>query len=123
MSALGTIVPPGPLLAMLTQILPGARVVDCFESEHGIHGQAWTEGESLHILSVIAMNPGTGQFHRFMDACKAEHSAIYVWQVMNPDLRRVLRSYGFKKARRTEVDGEMLVGFKWKRPSSREGGR
>lgn len=115
MTALGTIVSPGPLLAMLTQILAGrGPAIDCFESEHGIHGQAWVEGTRLHILSVIATNPGTGQLRRFIKACKTEYSHVYVWEIMNPELGRILRRYGFTKARRVEPDGEVLTGYKWR---------
>jgi len=114
MTALGTIV-RNPLIDFLGELIGHSRKIDCFESETGIHGQSWVIGQHLHLLSVLATEPGTGQFRRFMEACKAEYSTISVWHIMNPDLRVMLRRYGFKVARQTEPDGEVLLGMRWKR--------
>jgi len=112
--ALGTIV-RSPLMDFLGVLLSDVRKVQCFESPSGIHGQAWTEGRNLHLLSVLATEPGTGQFRCFIEACKAEYDSVSVWVIFNPDLAGILRKYGFRRARKTESGGEVLTGYRWQR--------
>src|ERR1700735_1995314 len=80
--------------------------VERFESEHGIHGQSWVLGRDLHLLTVVATDPGTGQLRRFLEACKDEYESVSVWHIMNPVLAGILKRYGFKRAKKVEPDGE-----------------
>ena len=119
MNALGQIV-HNPLLDALSELLNHDiphRKIDCFESETGIHGQAWTEGDDLHLLTVMATREGKGQLRAFMKECKQQYRQIYVWHVMNPVLGKILRAYGFRRSRRTEPDGEVLIGYRWRSSS------
>lgn len=121
MSALGQ-VEPDPIAWILEAFLGrSATPMERFESEYGIQGQSWVEGRDLNLLTVLASKPGTGQFRQFIEACKAEYDSVGVWLVMNRDLGKVLRRYGFKRATRLH-NGEKLRGYRWRRAEPQPSG-
>lgn len=85
-----------------------------FVSDCGIDGLARViHYRKLELLSVNALNPGTGQFRAFIDSCKKHYDCICVWEVWNDQLALILKRYGFHKARQREPNGEIVAGWKW----------
>lgn len=86
-----------------------------FYSTTGVHGLAKIVGVAeLHVLAVQAVTPGTGQFRKFIDLCKAEFQTVYVWELWTDELGPVLTRYGFKPCTTVEK-GERLTGMCWSR--------
>ena len=88
-----------------------------FVAACGIHGLAKEHDYIIEILAVEADNPGTGQLRNFITELKNSFAEIFVWEVLNPDLKRALERYGFRRTRREDAD-ETLTGFAWKAPSA-----
>ena len=86
-----------------------------FKSRHGIEGLGLVTFPRLDLLAVVAANPGTGQFHRFIVAAKFRFDAIGVWAVGSSTLDQCLPRYGFKKATYTGSMGYTASGWLWKR--------
>lgn len=107
----------GPLVPDFASIILGTGY-HTFQSRFGIHGLAKHAGPRLDLLAIIASRPKTGQFHRFMDACKEEFSEIYIWETWNPMLAKILRRYGFKECSRTErgETSELCLDYVEKHP-------
>lgn len=121
MNALGRVEPDQ--IAWLVDAMLGKTTptnLERFESETGIHGQLWRKGRNVNLLTVMATEPGSGQFRRFIEACKAEYDCIGVWMIFNRDLASVLRRYGFKQATCVH-DGAKLRGYRWRRAPPQEG--
>lgn len=115
MNALGRVF-PCPIAWLLEECFgKPEHELQQFESESGIHGQSWVEGRELNLLTVMASEPGTGQFRRFIEACKGEYDCVGVWLVMNRDLGKALRRYGFRRTTRMH-NGERIAGYRWRRP-------
>lgn len=86
-----------------------------FTSKQGIDGLMRINGLDLELLAVFAAKPGTGQFRRFITACKGKFDTVAVWEIWNDDLPTILTRYGFIPVEKTEDDGEVIRGFCWKR--------
>lgn len=91
---------------------------DRFESPLGIRGLAREEGKDVHILAVIAMKPGTGQFREFIRHCQATYAAVFVWEDWNPLVTEALQRWGFQADTCTDAFGETLAGWKWTKPTN-----
>lgn len=87
-----------------------------FKSSTGVHGQFWTEGDELHLLTVMSEMQRRGCFREFIRQCKEYFSAICVWQVWNKDLQAALLRYGFSPATHRRY-GDTFEGFKWEKQS------
>lgn len=83
-----------------------------FYSDYGIAGLAQIDGRTLQIIAVYALNPGHGDFHRFMIACKEYFETIYVMEIWNKWLPGVLTRYGFSHF---DVEGSFCM--KWSKPN------
>lgn len=83
-----------------------------FQSPSGIQGLYKESPTRLDLLAVAATEPGTGQFRRFIAACKGRYDTICVWEIMNPELNGILKRYGFETTTEQE-NGETLDGWKW----------
>ncbi len=83
-----------------------------FQSPLGIQGLYKESPARLDLLAVAATEPGTGQFRRFIAACKGRYATIFVWEIMNPELNGILKRYGFEVANEQE-NGETIEGWKW----------
>lgn len=77
-----------------------------FTSSAGISGLAKIEDKTLSLLAVVATEPRTGQFRKFIAQAKRKFRRIEIVEVWNADLRGILERYGF-----TSEDGE---SFHWK---------
>jgi hypothetical protein len=66
-----------------------------FESPEGINGLYMILEGGLHLLAVLARNPGTGQFRRFISKAKEEFRFISVEEIMSPTMNAILERYGF----------------------------
>lgn len=75
-----------------------------------------TEGR-LDILGVAAIEPGRGDFSRFLADCKAAYKTIGVWEILNPDLRAILAAKGFRAAVEV-IDGDESAGMRWDRSTA-----
>lgn len=103
-----------PVIGALT---PFASTIDpMFESFHTgtIHGLASVKGERLDILAVAAVNPGHGDFSRFLDQCMKSYRTVAIWEIWNGSLASLLRRRGFRDVRE-ELDGDLVVGMRWDR--------
>lgn len=103
----------GPLLPDFTSIMLGTGFHE-FRSPHGIQGLAKLDGSCVMLLVVMATRPKTGQFHRFIDACKEEFEEIQIHEVWNPLLDKILSSYGFVEFS-DETNKCKTTGWKWTR--------
>lgn len=90
-----------------------------FNSHQGIDGLMRISGYDLELLAVHATRPGTGQFRRFVTACKAKFDTIAIWHVWNNDLPAILLRYGFSPYEKTEKQ-ENLIGFRWVAEASQQ---
>ena len=86
-----------------------------FESCHGIEGLAQEDKEQgrLDLLAIVATEPGTGQFRRFIKAAKKRYKVIAVWEIWNTGFKAVLTRYGFDPAMQIGLDGETNHGMMW----------
>ena len=83
-----------------------------FSSCVGVDGLAKWDETTLELLSVVANQPGTGQFRQFMDQCRSFFQTIIVWEVWNDALAKALIRYGFSP-HNSFRDEEILNGYKW----------
>lgn len=112
-SLLGTLLPDKVAQVLNTKF-------DRFVSPLGIDGLV-REAESgrLEFLAIVATEPGTGQFTRFMEQCQRECHTICVWQIMNPRFEKMLGKRGFYPWSEVHRDlGETLNGMRWDRPAT-----
>lgn len=90
-----------------------------YESKQGISGLCRIKGFHLDLLFVSASKPGTGQFRRFIAACKTKYDSITVWEIWNKELPAILTRYGFKPTGEVpedeEPDARMIEGYRWER--------
>ena len=109
MSAIGNAHPViGQLSPFASQIQP------MFEAFHTtlIHGLAAVRGDRLDILAVAAVNPGHGDFARFLDECQKNYQTIAIWEIWNGSLALYLQRRGFREVRE-ELDGDLVAGMRW----------
>lgn len=86
---------------------------DQFDWDGGIHGLAKVENAQLHLLSIHADKPGTGQFRHFMNECKAAYKSVRVWSVWSAHLRIILRRYGFTEGVDVDKFGAFHEVWDW----------
>ena len=77
-----------------------------------IHGLAAVRGDRLDILAVAAVNPGHGDFSRFLDECQKNYETIGIWEIWNGSLAVMLRRRGFVDVREV-LDGDLVSGMRW----------
>lgn len=82
-----------------------------------IHGLAAVRENRLDILAVMAMNPGHGEFARFLDECQKNYETIGIWEIWNGSLAAYLKRRGFREVRE-ELDGDLAEGMRWDRAVS-----
>lgn len=84
-----------------------------FQSPLGLDGLYKIKEGSLHLLAVVATQPGTGQFRKFIEQAKTEFPAICIWEV-HPEsvLNATLPRYKFVPALDIQI-GEFIHGFRW----------
>ena len=92
---------------------PNCPVFERFQSPFGIDGLMSEKGPDLELLAVYAGEPGTGQFRRFISACKEKYSRVAVLEIWNEELPAILTRYGFTPFERTNPDGEHITGMEW----------
>jgi GNAT superfamily N-acetyltransferase len=86
-----------------------------FKSPIGVDGLAkWTE-ERLDILAVHTDERGKGHFREFIRQAKERYKTICVWEDFNPVVGKALARYGFKPDIEIQIDGEILVGWRWEK--------
>jgi hypothetical protein len=109
MSAIGTAHPVvGTLVPYAVQFAP---MFQAFQTGT-IHGLAAVTRERLDILAVAAVNPGNGDFSRFLDECQGNYQTIGIWEVWNGSLALMLKRRGFREVRE-ELDGDLVSGLRW----------
>jgi hypothetical protein len=88
----------------------------CFVSPVGISGlcKESEDGNELNLLAVVARQRGTGQFRTFIDQCKNNYNAVRVLDIMNEDLAKVLKRYGFVPCKWLDQN-EVIYGMEWKK--------
>lgn len=87
-----------------------------FRSPSGIDGLARRDGMTLELLAVIANEPGTGQFRRFIKQAQERFTTICIWHDLNPALGVILSKYGFTPEDDVDEFGQKLSGWRWDAP-------
>jgi hypothetical protein len=85
-----------------------------FQAFHtgGVHGLAAVKGDRLDILAVAAVNPGHGDFGRFLDDCMKNYQTIGIWEIWNGSLAIMLGRRGFRAVREV-LEGDLVEGMRW----------
>lgn len=76
----------------------------------------------LEILMIHSDAPGSGQLHNFIAQAKGEFFTIIIWEILNPAMLDILRSYGFFPVKKLDSDGAKVVGLCWSRVAGPSGG-
>lgn len=85
-----------------------------FISHFGIDGLAKEKGHELYLLAVHAEEIGKGQFRAFMQAAKSEYRTIFVLDIVNKDMKKILTKYGFRVTEVYDEDAkEVVEGMRW----------
>lgn len=85
-----------------------------------MQGLAKVANGEIEILAVLSKREKCGNFRSFIADLKQNYTSISIWEIWNPNLRVILKRYGFRDAHRREKDGERITGMKWSTPLSGE---
>ncbi len=88
-----------------------------FNSRFGVDGLAKENGTRLDILAVHSRIQGHGMFRNFIHACQDHYDTICMWHVDNPLLAVILRNYGFGVDVEIDLQGIVLPGMRWDKPT------
>lgn len=77
-----------------------------------MHGLAAVSGDRLDILAIAAVNPGHGDFTRFLDECQKNYQTIGIWEIWNGSLASFLARRGFRDVREV-LGGDLVAGMRW----------
>lgn len=66
----------------------------------------------LEFLAILSIEPGKGNFRRFLEACKERTDCICFWEILSPVMKSMLERYGFEPARTYELKEE-ITGMQW----------
>jgi hypothetical protein len=101
-----------PVVGALTPF--AAQLAPMFQAFHTetVHGLAAVRSDRLDILAIAAVNPGHGDFARFLDECQRNYQTIAVWEIWNGSLALYLKRRGFREVRE-ELDGDLVNGMRW----------
>jgi hypothetical protein len=80
-----------------------------------VQGLAREDGDRVEILAIYSKEQGRGYFRDFIARCKGEFREVRVLTIMEPQVAKALKRYGFRKFQRREPDGERVAGMVWKR--------
>ncbi len=75
-----------------------------FKTELGIEGLVKQSKSRVDFLALASVNPGKGNFKKFLTAIKSEYKAIYIWEIMNGRLEKMLLKSGFEECSEITVD-------------------
>lgn len=79
-----------------------------------MHGLVLVTGDRIDILSIVSKEGGKGHFSEFLASLQASYRTIGIWEIMNPDLKRILAKKGFRFVQEL-VDGDNTSGMRWDR--------
>lgn len=76
-----------------------------FTTAGGIDGLGKITGKRLDLLAIVALDPGTGQFRRFIAEAKTHFDTIAILHDWNPLMPEILKRYGFRPIVCEQHDG------------------